>query len=201
MTENVISIELDEGEIKTFWRDSYKRGQAFLTAADKVIRNYVIQEKQKGGHLSEAAKIGIFAYHYNYAYQALGYLDKLPADQKVLGKELQDIHVSYDFVQEMSPNLSEWEMLRHCQYGTTIHDLSGQPIEAVKEAINSVALTAWMGLTHQKFKEQANLYERIFSSPMIMPPVGPLMAYRKFGKRDLRYFFLNLDNPNSRERE
>ncbi|MBR6411978.1 MAG: hypothetical protein IKS41_02310 [Alphaproteobacteria bacterium] len=200
MTEDTL-LELSDQEARTLWRESYESGAAALTAAKKIIRNYALQEKEKGRRLTNPATTGIYAYHLDYASQAINRLENLPAEQKVLGNELQSIQVSYDFVQKMSPDMSEWEMLHHFQYGTVVHDLSGQPIGAVKAAIGSIYITAWMGLTHQKFKEQANLFERVFSAPMVMLPIGPLMSYRKFGKRGLNYYFFSPENISARERE
>ena len=105
MAEDILEINLDEREIKAFWDNSYQRGEAFLTTAQSFIRDYVIQEKKKGGCLSEDAKTGIYAYHFDYAHQALSRLLALPPEQKIVGNELQNIQVSFEFVQEMSPNL------------------------------------------------------------------------------------------------
>ena len=194
-------MELSEQELKAFWRTSCQKGAEYLTAAQRIIRDYALQEKEKGYRLTDSAKIGIYAYHYNYAEQGLERLEKLPPEQKTLGNELKDIQVSTDFVQSMAPQMSEWERLHYFQYGTTIHDLSGKPIEMVKVSLGVISLTAWMGLTHRKFKEQANLFERFFSAPIMMPQVGPLMAYRKFGKRGLQYYYFNPNDCTSHTRE
>ena len=194
-------LELDKQELMTLWRDGCQRGAEHLTAAQKIVRNYASQEKMRGGRLTESAKTGIYAYHYDYANQAIIRLEKLSPKQKTLGNELNGIQVSTEFVQSLAPEMSEWERLHYFQYGTEIHDLSGEPVETVKMAISSIYLTAWTGLLHQKFKEQASLFERLFAAPMIMPQVGPLMVYRKWMRKGLHYYYFNPENVATRERE
>lgn len=188
-------------DLRAFRRESQRNGKSLFEAAQKVISNYVLQEKQNGYPVTDSIKTGIYAYHFNYANQALDRLAKVPEDQKVLGNELQDIHISDDFVREMAPSLTEWDRLHYLQYGTRIHDLSGEAIGPVKASISGVYLTSWMGLTYQKFKEQFKPLDRILSTPAFIDPIGPVMAYRRNMVSGLEYYFFNPNSLTSHERE
>ncbi|MDY6407130.1 MAG: hypothetical protein SPL08_00300 [Pseudomonadota bacterium] len=176
---NEKTIEPDNQGLKVSLETCWQRGKEALMGAKKIIRNYAIQEKVRGGRLTDAAKTGILAYHYNCADQAWDRLEKLPPEQTILGNELQDIRVSMNFVQKIAPNMNEWERLHYFQYGTTVEDLSGRSVEAVKALISSVYITAWMGIVNQKFKEKSTFFERISSKPLIIPSEGPVMIFRK----------------------
>lgn len=195
----LLSLLRDWWSLRAFRRQTQRDGKALLTAARKVIHNYVIQEKQNGFRLTDTIKTGIYAYYLDYANQAIDRLEKIPEDQKVLGNELSDIHVSEDFIQEMAPDLTEWEKLHYFQYGTRIHDLSGAPIEPVKASVSSVYLTSWMGLTYQKFKEDFKPIDRILSAPAFIEPIGPVMAYRKNMFAPREYYFFNPNIRNDHE--
>jgi len=92
-------------------------------------------------------------------------------------------------------------MLHHFQYGTVVHDLSGQPIADVKEAISAVYLTSLMGLTYQKFRAQASPVEKILSYPVFVPQIGPAMAYRKPKNFQLHYYAIQPQFSAENERE
>jgi len=191
----------DWWDLRAFRRESHRNGKVLFKAAQKVIHNYVLQEKQNGYSLTDTIKTGIYAYHFDYANQALDRLAKLPEDQKVLGNELQNIHVSDDFVHEMAPGLTEWERLHYLQYGTRVHDLSGEALDPIKASISSVYLTSWMGLTYQKFKEDFKFIDRIFSAPAFIEPIGPVVSYRKNMLSGLEYYFFNPNTCLTKGRE
>lgn len=197
----LLSFLRDWWNLRTFRQAARRDGSALMTAAQKVIQNYVKQEKQNGFRLTDTIKTGIYAYYFNYADQAINRLEKLPQEQKVLGNELGNISVSDDFIQEMAPNLTEWEKLHYFQYGTIVHDMAGEPVDMVKASIGSVYLTSWMGLTHQKFKEQFKTIDRILSTPAFIEPIGPVIAYRKNMVSHLEYYFFSPNGLNPLERE
>ena len=196
----LLSFFRDWLDVMAFRREARRNGKALHKAAQKVMHNYVVQEKQNGYRLTDTIKTGIYAYYFNYADQAINRLENLPQEQKVLGDELKNISVSDDFIQEMAPNLTEWEKLHYFQYGTRIHDLSGEAVETVKSSVASIYLTAWMGLTHQKFKEQFKPIDRILSAPAFIEPIGPVIAYRKKMVSPLEYYFFSPNGYNAFER-
>lgn len=165
----------------------FRDGRALWRGTKRILHNYSIQENRP---LTTDEKTGILAYYLGYTCEALDRLSKIPPGQKIMQDELKDITVSYGFVQQIVPDMTQWQMLHHFQYGTKINDMQGESVSDVQYSVGSVYQMSVLGLTHFFFKKEIGRASCLWAYPAFIPDYGPAIAYRKILSPKLRYYLL-----------
>ena len=149
----------------------------YLLSEAKSLRKGFEQVEERPA--TSAEMMGIYTYFAYYMEEVLNRIERLPENQTVIGRELADIYIGYDDIQERVPELTAWQY-QHFKLKTRIPDFEGKTVSETINQAGVIFQVALMGVLAETFRNMKGRFPGIRERAQFTPETGPVIKYRGF---------------------
>lgn len=154
----------------------------YLLSEAKALRQGFEQVEERAAKPEEMR--GIYTYFAFYAHEVFNRINRLPDQKAVIGRELADIYIGYDDIQERVPELTAWQY-QHFKLKIKIPEFEGKTVSETINQAGVIFQVALMGVLAETFRNMKGRFPGIWEQVQFTSETGPVIKYRGFDFRPL----------------